>query len=366
MTLDSLANSAATAMHRRIEGRDLDADLIRLRRASHRRTRTQIVTCIVAVIILATGWLALRPGRPAAVPARPHPTPSPAHLHANGPIMGFANGVPASGPGGTSLCRVVAIDPLTGKATRQAAPAPGPCDISLAWSPDGRDLAELTQSGQISVRTPAGAPSAFLATCVNCTGLSWSPDGRTLASGSPDGILLIDASTGTTRRLLAGTYVWNPSWSPDGTRIAYAHADAPLKLSLDVVGVDGRGQRTLMPAAGHDGLVLQVAWSPNGRQIAVLALGAKKGAQTWPVRILSVDPRDGSVTMLHDSGGTCYCVGASPSISWAPDGRALAAWMPIRPVDGGWTLYTMLPDGSGLRAVPGDRLMVFTWWRAAG
>jgi Tol biopolymer transport system component len=364
VSLDSLADSAASALHRQVTGRDLDVDLARVQRASRRRTRRQLFGCVVIVVVLVVGWLVVRPVQHSAAPAVPTPTHIPLRLHTNGPLMGFGNPVSA-GAAGTSVCRVVAVDVSNGRATAQPSPPPGPCDGSLAWSPDGRDLAELTSAGQIKVQTPVGGASRTLADCVRCNGLSWSPDGTALAAGTPDGILVLDVQTGSSRRLLgAGANVWSPSWSPDGQQLAYARTWGPFLMSLDVVGADGSGQRTLLAAGNLRGIPAHVAWSPTGRQIAVLALGAKQGAQLWPVRVLSVDPRDGAVTVLHDSGGSCYCLGASPSLAWAPDGSALATWMPTLPKDKHWWLYTMRSDGSGFRRVPGDPISVFIWWRA--
>jgi hypothetical protein len=80
------------------------------------------------------------------------------------------------------------------------------------------------------------------------------------------------------------------------------------------------------------------------------------------VRVKAIDPRSGNVTTVHDSGGTCYCIGASPSLAWAPDGSALAASVPVGTLDAGWAVYVVRADGTGWRRVPGTG---FSWlgWR---
>jgi dipeptidyl aminopeptidase/acylaminoacyl peptidase len=59
---------------------------------------------------------------------------------------------------------------------------------------------------------------------------AYSPDGRTMAYLSPltradatgDALWLVDVAGGDPRALVEGPGIWWPSWSPDGTRIAYA------------------------------------------------------------------------------------------------------------------------------------------------
>jgi Tol biopolymer transport system component len=59
---------------------------------------------------------------------------------------------------------------------------------------------------------------------------TYSPDGHTIAYLSPlssanatgAGLWLVDAAGGEPRVLVEGKGIWWPSWSPDGSRIAYA------------------------------------------------------------------------------------------------------------------------------------------------
>ena len=78
-------------------------------------------------------------------------------------------------------------------------------------------------------------------------GLAWSPDGRQLAFGSgyaPDEIWVVNADgTGLTRRITNAKF---PSWSPDGTRIAFENKNLRTNgHGLMIADVDGTNRRSL-------------------------------------------------------------------------------------------------------------------------
>lgn len=112
---------------------------------------------------------------------------------------------------------------------------------------------------------------------------AWSPDGRRIAftyransEGAGGQIWLVNADS-TNKRMLAmpaqasATFTY-PTWSPNGKRVAFAYLIEPhapkFGSSTGLIGVvraDGRGGVTKLKAGGDP---WQPAWSHDGRRIA--------------------------------------------------------------------------------------------------
>jgi Tol biopolymer transport system component len=126
-----------------------------------------------------------------------------------------------------------------------------------------------------------------------------------------------------------------PTWSPDGTRIAFLAASKEGGNEIRIANADGTGEMTVTEGGGSLDLP---AWSPDGSRIAYITWAKGEGPQLYVV-----NPDRTDVTRLTDlrSDGMG---GYSPS--WSPDGSTIAIEVFE---DGNWNLYLVNADGSGVR-----------------
>jgi TolB protein len=129
-----------------------------------------------------------------------------------------------------------------------------------------------------------------------------------------------------------GGHAHDPSWSPDGTRLAYWRDDAQ---QVHVVAPDGSGDAALgAPGTGDR----QPAWSPDGARVAV-ASARGGGLDVWAMGADTLAPVDLTPAPGHDT-----------EPSWSPDGRI--AFTSDR--DGNPEIYVMNGDGSGQTRLTSD------------
>jgi photosystem II stability/assembly factor-like uncharacterized protein len=152
--------------------------------------------------------------------------------------------------------------------------------------------------------------------------VTFSPDGSTLASASSDAtVRLWDPATGETLHVLRGhtSTVWRVEFSPDGKMLASASWDGTVKL-WDV----GTGEE-VATLRGHEGPVYGVAFSPDGK---LLASGSADGTvmvwdvaqaklltvlrgHTAPVRSIAFNP-EGDILASASEDGTVKFWGVAP------------------------------------------------------
>ncbi len=185
-------------------------------------------------------------------------------------------------------------------------------DRPLAWMPDGRSILYWShgeagwdiwsvdvESGRTRnlTETPRGGSRSAAP----------SPDGRTIACmrDDPEGVWLMDADGSNRRRLTERGFRDDPpSWSPDGSSIAYGVLD-DRGSRVEVIRLDGTGAPRVLPGGAP-------RFSPaDGR---LLLVGVEEGA---PALVL-VDPALGSRKILVTAGGTI----GHPV--WSPDGSRIA------------------------------------------
>ena len=211
--------------------------------------------------------------------------------------------------------------PLFGAAIVEAGPVadeiayPGNGKIYLI-KPDGTDQRVLVSGGtQFKVDLWGG--------------LAWSRDAGRIAftvgnhrAGNRFGETLrlyVASGDGTNVRAVKGTPAgsFNPTWSPDGSRIAFAMLGDD-ETSIAVIGEDGTGLRELASSSDPDEFYWVPDWSPDGAWILF-------EARSFPRRrLLAVRP-DGSglhqVAALN-TGNHCICA------DWSPGGTRIAYQAP--------------------------------------
>jgi Tol biopolymer transport system component len=134
-----------------------------------------------------------------------------------------------------------------------------------------------------------------------------------------------------------------PSWSPRGDLIAFGSGGAFQGFlsqgrqvsNIAVVAPDGSGFRQLTQGEGNNGFP---SWSPDASQI-VFRVQDERGKG---LRILDV--ATGKITVLTDGNGN-----HDNFPTWSPRGDEISFSSDRE--DGDWEIYTIHPDGTGLRRV---------------
>ena len=201
----------------------------------------------------------------------------------------------------------------------------------LRWLPDGRTVLLLTSnscgaSGLFTVSSTGGAARALTNDPRNLGSPSWSPDGSTVAYGVGQFGCHIDAGGSThietvhadgtgVKRVTddgdsqEGSFDSGPSFSPDGTQIAFSHGTFD-SATIQVVPTGGGARTTLLPAAGAN-VGSTPAWSPDGTRIAYVS-----GQSIW-----AIAPGGGTPVVIAPNPDPNYCTG----VAWSRDGTQLAA-----------------------------------------
>jgi Tol biopolymer transport system component len=167
---------------------------------------------------------------------------------------------------------------------------------------------------------------------------SWSPNGARIAfsrtgSTSPDAhanVWLMNADGSGQVNLTPGANNGQgntgtePTWSPDGTKIAYID-----NSNIWVMNADGTGKVLLTLDAGQ--AETSPAWSPDGTKIAFV-----ERSDIWVMNATG-----GGETQLTSTAGA-----AERSPDWSPDGLKIAYGR-------GGQIWSMNSDGSGQAALTG-------------
>jgi Tol biopolymer transport system component len=216
-------------------------------------------------------------------------------------------------------------------------------DDQSAWSPDGSMIAFISSrdgNPELYVMNADGSGQRRVTSSPGREYYpTWSPDGKRIAFQSDRtgraNVWAVDLDGSDLRRLTTGELLsQRPSWSREGS-IAFSSNRAGA-FKVYVMDGDGENVRRFDPSASHLA-ELEPSWSPDGSRIAFVALRDPPVGNTE----IYVGTADGTATRVTDYWGR------DVSPSWAPDGRRLA--FTRGPSAFRAEVWIVNVDGSGLR-----------------
>ncbi|MFC6986838.1 hypothetical protein [Streptomyces cirratus] len=173
---------------------------------------------------------------------------------------------------------------------------------------------------------------------------SWSPDGTRVAfvrygaGGAVDGIWTMKTTGGDLKPVPGTEGASDPAWSPDGKRIAYAKPVGKQR-EIYVADIDGTPATRLTHIAADD---LHPTWSPDGKSLAFNRADTGGHSRIMRIRLSSLVQTAVTGPDSHD---------------WTPDWSHSDRIAFSRLDSSGFAhLYLVRPDGTGVHRITTGRL----------
>jgi Tol biopolymer transport system component len=140
----------------------------------------------------------------------------------------------------------------------------------------------------------------------------------------------------------------NPTWSPDGSRLAYCTTIGTNYGQIRIANSDGKGKHALTHLKTG---ACYPEWSPDGKEIAITLF---EGTST-------------SLAIVDENGTLLRGLGPGSEAHWSPDGKQLIFVRPLPHTQIGSSIWIMRADGSDAREILEDGShFVQTSWLSNG
>jgi eukaryotic-like serine/threonine-protein kinase len=204
-------------------------------------------------------------------------------------------------------------------------------DVLDQWpsiSPDGSTVAFVSDRGGrrgIWLISSEGGSPRRLADAGSIGGLSWTHDGRAVLFAADHerwpGLFMVAAADGQVQRLPTEGIATDPACSPTEGIVAYMspRATGPSFTELRFVDLEGNVRFANLPPppplpGGFANGAL--AWSPDGRRLAVVSQNANAPASIWVIEPAAPEPRYQKLIELAPAPRI-------RGVVWTPDGRSI-------------------------------------------
>jgi Tol biopolymer transport system component len=149
-------------------------------------------------------------------------------------------------------------------------------------------------------------------------GLTFSSDSNYLyyiaqEKGDPNSLYKMPALGGNGRKVMTGVES-RPTFSPDGSRFAFVRNSAPGESALVIGDAEVSSEQTL--AVHKDAILVDAAWSPDGRKIACSGFQRDSSGSNYKVSEIAVEGGD-------ERPITTQKWSSISQIAWLKDGKGL-------------------------------------------